>query len=139
MDFKDLKHLSFELSANVMPQYGENIKDTKENLGLNIPLDELVETIRIPNEKHMKNAIAQINGIKTSENAGRHMCETIFRDLIRLSNRGKRFQPSFIHVPHTPDLLTTSVQLDEHKKSMSLEEQKAIIEAVIKRIGNFYL
>ncbi len=97
------------------------------------------ETIRIPNEEHIKSAISAINGIEFSEDAGRHMCETVLRDLIRMSEGGKKFQPGFIHLPHTADLLSDSVHLDKHEKSMSIEQQIAIVKKVIKSIGTFYL
>ena len=139
MDFKDLNNLTLELLANSRPQYGTDIKDVKGQTGDNKALDELPEIIRVPNEEKIQQAISQIDGIEISENAGRHMCETILRDLIRLSDNGKIFQPSFIHLSHTPDLLAESASLDVHTHSMPLEQQKEIIRSAIKNIGTFYL
>lgn len=139
MDFKDLDNLALELSANSKPQYGTDIKDEKGQTGDNKALDELTGIIRVPNESKIKQAISQIDGIKISENAGRHMCETILRDLIRLSDGGKIFQPAFIHLPHTPDLLAESANLDVHTHSMPLEQQREIVRTVVRNIGMFYL
>jgi pyrrolidone-carboxylate peptidase len=67
------------------------------------------------------------------------MCETVLRDSIRLSDNGKKFQPLFIHLPHTPELLVQSIKLDKHIHSMTEDEQKKIIKSVIKKIGSLYL
>lgn len=139
MDFKDHDHLSLELIAHSTPDYGDDIQDTEDNIGPNGSLDTLSETIRIPNEEHIKSAISAINGIQVSEEAGRHMCETVLRDLIRISGSGKKFQPGFIHLPHTDDLLQDSEHLDKHVESMPIGQQIEIVRKVIKSIGTFYL
>lgn len=139
MDFKDQPKLALELLAHRSPQYGTEITDTEDQVGPNDDLDELDEKIRLPNEEKIKLAIAQIAGIDTSENAGRHMCETILRDLIRNSENGQQFQPAFIHVPHTADQLEESKALDEHTQHMPIEEQEAVLKKVLISICSFYL
>ncbi len=139
MDFKDTSNLSLEVVAHALPEYGTKIKDKDGKIGKTIALDTLPKIIRIPNEKQVETAIAKIKEIKISENAGRHMCETVLRDSIRLSDHGKKFQPIFIHLPHTPELLVQSIKLDKHIHSMTEDEQKKIIKSVIKKIGSLYL
>jgi pyrrolidone-carboxylate peptidase len=139
MDFKDTSNLSLEVVAHALPEYGTKIKDKDGKIGKTIALDTLPKIIRIPNEKKVETAITKIKEIKISENAGRHMCETVLRDSIRLSDHGKKFQPIFIHLPHTPELLVQSIKLDKHIHSMTEDEQKKIIKSVIKKIGSLYL
>jgi pyrrolidone-carboxylate peptidase len=131
MDFKDLDALSFELTAHRVPKYGVEIKDTEGVVGSNDQLDTLPELIEIPHREEMTKAVANVIGIEPSENAGRHMCETVLRDLIRLSEDGENFQPGFIHVPHTPDLIANSEKLDKHEKSMPLKQQEEIVRGTI--------
>ncbi len=139
MDFKDTSNLSLEVVAHALPEYGTKIKDKDGKIGKTIALDTLPKIIRIPNEKQVETAIAKIKEIKISENAGRHMCETVLRDSIRLSDHGKKFQPVFIHLPHTPELLVQSIKLEKHIHSMIEDEQKKIIKSVIKKISSLYL
>ncbi len=139
MDFKDLVHLSFELLAHSVPEYGTDIRDTEGNVGHNYSLDELPAVIKVPNEEAMKRAIQDVVGIELSENAGGHMCETVLRDLIRLSEDGAQFQPGFIHLPHTPDLLADSLKLDPHTLSMPLAQQREVVKAVIAKMGEICL
>ena len=139
MDFKNLDHLSLEIEAHQEPNYGSDIQDTEGNIGPDGYLDELPKVIRVPNEAQITRAIAEVSGIELSENAGKHMCETTLRDLIRQSENGSKFQPAFIHLPHTPDLLPDSAKLNAHTQSMPLEQQREIIKAVIRNIGAFYL
>ncbi len=138
MDFKDNPQLALELVAHKSPQYGTGIKDTEGKVGPNDDLDELDAEIRLPNEEKVKLAIAQIAGINVFEDAGRHMCETILRDLIRMSEDGQKFQPAFIHVPHTEEQLPESKKLDEHVNSMPIEHQEAVLHAVLVAICSFY-
>lgn len=139
MDFKDLKHLSLELLAHSEPQYGTDIKDTEGKVGPIGSLDELPRVIRVPNESQITRTVSEVTGIEVSENAGGHMCETVLRDLIRLSEDGAQFQPAFIHLPHTPDLLADSRLLSAHTNSMPLEQQREIVEKIIRKLSALYL
>ncbi len=139
MDFKDYKHLSFELAANKKPIYGNDIVDMRGNLGRNKSLDKLPNLIRIPNEKQIRRLISKIKGVKLSENAGRHMCETVLRDIIRFSNKGIKFQPIFIHLPHTKELAKQSIRLSRHMNYMPLNKQIKVVRGILKDICSFYL
>lgn len=135
MDFKDLDHPSIEFLAHAKPKYGKGIKDANGNDGKTDLLDSLPEIIRLPNTEQIKNIIRNIDNIEISEMAGRHMCETTLRDLIRLSNEGKKFQPLFIHMAHTPELLADSEKLEKHIHAMPIEKQAIVIENIIKRLS----
>jgi pyrrolidone-carboxylate peptidase len=138
MDFKDLSHLSFELEAHKKPNYGL-LTDSLGNTCPDNDLDSLSDILRIPNSKDIIPIINEINGIEISENAGRWICETIFRDLIRLSDNGKKFQPSFVHVPHTKELLNISKKLEEHRKWMDLDKQEDVLFDTITKITEYYM
>ncbi|PIR76548.1 MAG: hypothetical protein COU32_01405 [Candidatus Magasanikbacteria bacterium CG10_big_fil_rev_8_21_14_0_10_42_10] len=134
MDFKDQSSLSFELLAHRTPSYGTTISDNKGIFGQNKKLDTLAEELRLPNEHQLTNIITKIDGIELSEHAGGFMCETVFRDLIRLSENGTKFQPIFIHVPHTKNLLQESKKLEEHTHYESIEKQEMILKEVLTRL-----
>jgi pyrrolidone-carboxylate peptidase len=138
MDFKDLNNLSLETLANKKPNYNI-LKDSVGKIAPNKNLDNLSDELELPNKDELIKISDSIEGIEQSNNAGRWMCETVFRDLIRLSQNGKKFQPCFIHVPHTKNLLEISKSLDEHKNWMDLERQKKILLEIIMKITKFYL
>ena len=131
MDFKDSTNLAFETQAHTVPNYGTGIKDQEGNVGPNLPLDENPDTLEIPHLEKIRDRIQSIDGIELSTEAGRHMCESILRDLIRRSQNAQKFQPAFIHLPHTPELLAESQELETHEESRPLLEQVAIVKKTI--------
>jgi hypothetical protein len=136
MDFKDLDHLSFEVVAHRGPNYGI-LKDTLGEAGSNADLDSLLDILELPNKKELIKQVYPLAGVGVSENAGGHMCETVLRDLIRLSNSGSNFQPCFIHVPHTKDILEDSKLLEEHKNYLDIEKQKSVLMEVVLMLSAF--
>ncbi len=139
MDFEDTKRINIELAANQRPNYGDEIKDQTGNTGNNTLLDEIDGEIRIPNEAEIRSIISETRGVGISESAGGHMCETVLRDLIRESDKGKIYQPLFMHLPHTPEQLEQSEKLKFHRNSIDIEGQIEIVRNVIKKIAIFYL
>lgn len=132
MDFKDLPGLSFEVLAHQIPRYGSAIVDRQKIMGRNYPLDDIPNPLELPNQEAIIPEIHTIPQVEVSENAGRHMCETVLRDLIRMSNNGIIFQPAFLHLPHTPDLLEESVLFEKHSHAMIIETQRDIVLQVLK-------
>lgn len=134
LDFKDQSDLAFELVAHRQPRYDEALPDNEGKQGSNTALDDLAEVLRVPNENALSALIAKVAGINLSEQAGGYTCETVLRDLIRLSREGKKFQPAFIHLPHTKDLLLESRQLVEHYYAKPLSEQISVLKTVLRAL-----
>ena len=134
MDFKDLPHLSCELLARRAPLYGRGFLDEQGQEGSLADLDDLEEVLRVPHESEIRSIVEGIEGVGLSEDAGQHMCETVLRDAIRLSENGKRFQPAFLHAVHTEALIPFSEQLEAHRHWMPIDQQESIVRTTLKAL-----
>lgn len=127
MDFKDAECLHVELEARQLARYGE-FSDAHSMQSADITLDTNSQTFVIPHVKKVEQVIQATRlPLKLSRDAGQHMCETVLRDLITMSDNGRKFVPGFIHVPHTPEQLPDSIHFSEHKYAIQLERQIEIV------------
>lgn len=123
MDFKDVPHLSVEMEARPIARYG-TFQDEEGSSAGTVTLDSNPAVLIIPNREQLEHAIQAMSPyFIASTNAGGHMCETVLRDLITLSEGGKQFLPGFVHVPHLEEQLEQSAALDPHVHSMPFDEQ----------------
>ena len=134
MDFKDAPALNVEVDARQLARYGD-FQDAHGETGGEVFLDDIHSTLRVPHFDELRQLIGRLDlPIHLSFEAGEHMCETVLRDLIRTGSR-RGFYPGFIHVPHTPDQLADSARFETHAHSMSIEQQRDLVQRYFSELG----